>query len=314
MGRNFASGVLFILAVGCGGDGSEHEVILGANGMFFDAEDRLHVASVSSGTVFVIDRDSGKTLRKLGEAQGVLSPDDVTIGADGTAYFTNILHGTVSSLSPLGEVRVLADLGWGVNSITLQDDGRVWVGRDFLGDGLYELDPTGKRAPRTVIESPGWINAMDFGPDGQLYGPVYTKSIVVRINPATGETTTVARFDDRLHAVKFDRQGRLHVVQAQPGRVVRVDLESGGREVVGVYEAGIDNLAFDSSGRLFISGYVDGSVHEVMPGGALRQIRPPSMLSSVVTTAGVLSPVLLLLGLVVAVVFGVRRWRRRARS
>jgi len=198
-------------------------------------------------------------------------------GQTGVIYFTNILQGTVSSFSPDGRVSEISDLGIGVNSLTLADDGQLWVGRDFLGDGLYQLDPAGKAAPRTVINEPGWINAMDFGPDGMLYGPVYSQSIVVRINPLNGVMTTIADgFSARLHAVKFDKAGRLYVLESRPGQIIRIVLDSGDRTVLGSYAPGLDNLAFDSNDRLFVSSYLDGSIHEVMKDFSLRVVRGPS--------------------------------------
>lgn len=284
--------------------------ILGANGLFFDAEDQLYVASAAGGKIWVLDRDSGETRDILGREQGVLSPDDVTIGPLGTVYFTNILHGTVMSLSAEGKVREVADLGWGVNSITLDDAGSLWVGRDFLGDGLYELDPEGQREPRTVIAKPGWINAMDFGPDGLLYGPVYTQLMVARIDPAMGEMTTVAdQFKTMIHAVKFDNRGRLHVLEGFPGRVLRIDLESGEQTVLASYGLGFDNLAFDSSGRLFVSSFFDGSVHEVMEDRALREIRAPSGAAMALMTLVMLAPMVILLLVIAVTVLIVRRWR-----
>ena len=67
--------------------------------MFFDTTDRLYVASVNGARLFVLDRETGQTVETIGEAKGVMSPDDVTIASDGTVYFTNIVHGTVGSIS-----------------------------------------------------------------------------------------------------------------------------------------------------------------------------------------------------------------------
>jgi len=269
---------LVFITTGCTrSDKSLNAEILGANGLFFDAHDQLYVASVIGAGIWIIDRESGETKKILRKQQGVLSPDDVTIGPGGVVYFTNTLQGTVGSLSQEGEVSEIANLGIGVNSLTLADDGQLWVGRDFIGDRLYQLDPAGKEEPRTIITEPGWINAMDFGPDGMLYGPVYSKSIVVRINPLNGVMTTVADdFETRLHAVKFDHAGRLYVLEGRPGRVLRIDLESGERTVLGSYAPGLDNLAFDSNDRLFVSSFLDGSIHEVMKDFSLRVVKGPS--------------------------------------
>ena len=296
-------------------DKSLNAEILGANGLFFDVNDQLYVASVIGAGIWVIDRESGETKKVLSEQQGVFSPDDVTIGPNGVVYFTNTLQGTVGSLSADGRVNEIANLGIGVNSLTLADDGQLWVGRDFLGDGLYQLDPSGKAEPRTVITKPGWINGMDFGPDGMLYGPVYSQSVVVRINPLYGVMTTIAdNFSARLHAVKFDKAGRLYVLESRPGRIIRIDLDSGDRTVLGSYAPGLDNLAFDSSGRLFVSSYLDGSIHEVMKDFSLRVVKGPSKKSVGFTFAFFIGIPVFLVLVLVAIMFLLARMCLRHRT
>ena len=222
----------------------------------------------------MIDRETGQTIETLGEAKGVLSPDDVTIAPDGTVYFTNIVHGTVGSISPSGAPREVANLGQGVNSITLSDSGRLFVGLDFLGDGLFEIDLTGATMPRTVIAMPGWINGMDFGPDGFLYAPQWSQRKVVRIDPETGAMTDVSSaFESLAAAVKFDSKGQLHALEHVPAHVVRLDIQTGARTILATYPRAGDNLAFDSTDRLFFSSTEDGAVHEVMSNGSLREIK-----------------------------------------
>lgn len=292
------------------GHGS-NAAIPGSNGLFFDASDRLYVASVAAGKIYILDRETGATLDVLDSAHGVHSPDDVTIDAKGIVYATNILQGSITAIAPDKSHRVIADLGWGVNSITVRDNGDIWVGRDFLGDGLYELDPGGHTPPRTVIATPGWINGMDFGPDGMLYGPVFTQDIVVRIDPATGTTDTVADgFASTPFAVKFNPEGKLYALEGKPGRLLRLDLHTGDRELMASYPPGLDNFAFDSSGRVFISSYTDGSIHEVMADASLRTIRAPNQALADWLLKLRLTGAALLVILLALLVLAINRFRR----
>ena len=153
---------------------------------------------------------------------------------------------------------------------------------------------------------------MDFGPDGMLYGPVYSQSIVVRINPLNGVMTTIADgFSARLHAVKFDKAGRLYVLESRPGQIIRIVLDSGDRTVLGSYAPGLDNLAFDSNDRLFVSSYLDGSIHEVMKDFSLRVVRGPSAKAiSFTLTFFIGIPVFFVLVFVAIVFFLVRMYLR----
>lgn len=251
--------------------------IHGANGVMFDAEDRLHIASVSGREIVVMDRETGEILDRLGPEVGVESPDDLTFGPDGSLYWTAILTGDVGRLSPDG-TKTGQSVALGVNPITFSDDGRLFVALDFLGDALYELDPDLVDPPRLIAEDLGFLNGMDWGPDGFLYGPIWTKGQVVRVDVDTGTITPVADGFGTPAAVKFDSQGRLHAADQMRGEISRVDTETGSKEVIATGLSGLDNIAFDSQDRLFVAHAQDGSILEVLPDGTTRTVSPGGMI------------------------------------
>jgi sugar lactone lactonase YvrE len=249
-----------------------------ANGLMFDRYDRLYIASVCGREIIVMDPNTGKILDRIGTDKGVEGPDDLCFGPDGSLYWTSILTGEVSRLSPDG-VKTGQFLAPGVNPITFSDDGRLFVALDFLGDGLYELDPNLVNPPRLVIPPPlGFLNGMDFGPDGLLYGPIWTQGRVVKIDVDTGAITTVATGCGTPAAVKFDSRGRLHVLDALRGQVIRVDIETGAKELIATLDPGLDNLAFDSRDRLFVSHSNDGTIFHVFPNGQAQIISRGGMI------------------------------------
>lgn len=252
-----------------------------ANGLMFDAQDRLHVASVGSRSIFVLDPESGAILERYGPDAGVEGPDDLTFGPDGSLYWTALFTGAIGRRAPDGTTSTVAQLPPGANPITFSDDGRLFVALDFLGDGLYELDPTGARPPRLLIERLGFLNAMDFGPDGLLYGPIITEGRVVRID-VDAQPPTVEPVADGFAfptAVKFNAAGQLYAVDAGAGQVVRIEPASGAKQLVATIEPGLDNLAFDSRGRLFVSSNDDAFIVEVRPDGTTRTVSPGGLLS-----------------------------------
>ncbi len=254
--------------------------IHGANGIMFGSDDRLHIASLFGREIVVMDPKTGKIIERLGPDVGVEGPDDLTFGPDGSLYWTSLLTGEVGRLSPAG-VKTGQFVAPGVNPITFSDDGRLFVALCFLGDALYELDPDFVDQPRLIAENLGFLNGMDWGPDGYLYGPIFTQGRVVRINvdadPATIET--VADGFGVPAAVKFDSRGRLHVVDQLAGEILRVDTETGDKEVIATIMPGLDNLAFDSQDRLFVSHAQDGSIFEVLPGGTTRTVSRGGMIA-----------------------------------
>ena len=247
----------------------------GANGIMFDNSDQLYIASVSGEEIVVMNQKSGKILERI-PASG---PDDLTFGPDGSLYYTSIMTGFVFRIKPDGTT-TSQYVAPGVNPITFSADGRLFVACDFLGDGLYELDPQLVDPPVQIAGAPltpflGWLNGMDFGPDGLLYAPVwlFQKVVSIDVDDFTYPMTTVC--DDAFGitaAVKFDSQGRLHVADQMKGEISRVDIESGVKEVIATGLFGLDNLAFDSRDQLYVSSAQDGSIFEVLPSGVTRMI------------------------------------------
>jgi sugar lactone lactonase YvrE len=243
----------------------------GANGMAFDAGGLLHVASVFGDEILTVDPETGQLIGTIGANKQVVGPDEVAFGPDSSLYWTSFATGEVCRLSPDG-TRKSVFVGRGVNSITFSDDGRLFVSLDFMGDALYELDPELVGHPRLVAENLGFLNGMDFGPDGYLYGPLWSKGQIVRIDVDTGDLRIVT--DDFLipAAVAFGSTGKLCAVDNASGQVVEIDVVSGYQDVLATLRPGLDFLAFDRNDRLFVSNGQDGAVIEVARGEAPRTV------------------------------------------
>jgi sugar lactone lactonase YvrE len=260
--------------------------IHGANGIMFDNNDMLYIASVMGREIVVMDPKSGRILDRLGIDLGVEGPDDLTFGPDGSLYWTSIMTGEVGRLTP-GGVLSKQFVAPGVNPITFSDNGRLFVALDFLGDGLYELDPNLTAGPWPIIEATpsdpyplGFLNGMDWGPDGLLYGPLWIPNLVVRIDVDLKMIVgVVAGGLSNPAAVKFDSQGNLHVAEQMSGEVSRLDLLTGDKMVIAAGLQGLDNLAFDSRDRLFVSHAGDGSIHQVLPSGQVQTVSKGGMIA-----------------------------------
>jgi hypothetical protein len=72
---------------------------------------------------------------------GVLGPDDVTFGPDGSMYWTDILVGEVGRRAPDGTV-TKQFVAPGVNPITFSPDGRLFVGLCFLATACTNWTPS----------------------------------------------------------------------------------------------------------------------------------------------------------------------------
>ncbi len=268
----------------------------GANGIDIGPDGNLYVASVLGLEIVVMDKQNGKIIKRLGQEVGVKGPDDLVFGPDGSLYWTNILLGTVGRLKPDGTTsEQFVDLG--VNPITFSPEGRLFVGLDFLGDGLYELDPNLIEPPRHIIastpENPfplGFFNAFDFGPDGLLYGPLFAAGMVIKVdvggpgdpvstNPFVDGTAEVVA--DGFHnpaSAKFDPDGLLTVLD-QTGEVFKINTQTGEKTLfLNNLDPGLDNMVFDTDGTLYMTNNDFGWVVEILKSGQPRTLSGGGMI------------------------------------
>ncbi|HCI09526.1 MAG TPA: hypothetical protein DFK55_02010 [Alcanivorax sp.] len=120
----------------------------------------------------------------------------------------------------------------------------------------------------------GGLNGFEFGPDGHLYGPLWFKGEVVRVNVESGEMDTVADGFRIPAAVNFDGQGRLYVVDSATGELLRLRPDSGEKVRVARLKPSLDNLAIDKqAGLLYVSNMADNSIQEVdLADGRVRDL------------------------------------------
>jgi sugar lactone lactonase YvrE len=242
----------------------------GVHGLAFDANDVLYAGSVVGHSIYRVDTATGAVESVVGAPDGMA--DDLVFLADGTVVWTSIQHGVVRARQGDGPIRKLADLV-SVNSINVRKDGRLFAAQVFGGDALWEIDPAGAKPPRLILKDLGGFNGFDIGPDGKLYGPLWFKHQVVRIDPDSGALDVIADGFDTPAAANFDSRSNLYVLDTARGEVVRVDIRNGKKQVVAKLATALDNLAIDSRDRLFVSNMADNGIQEIdLRTGAARQV------------------------------------------
>lgn len=234
---------------------------LSIHGITFDEDDNIYAGSVMGQSIHKIDTQTGESSVFVGPPEGMA--DDLEFGPDGTLVWTSILTGQVHARRPNGEVFVVAENLPGINAIAFHPDGRLFVTQVLWGDVLWELDLSGHKPPRKVIENMGHLNGFDFDKDGNLYGPLLYKGKVVRIDVDSGEMTTLASGFKIPVAVNLDSNDNLYVADTALGRLLRVDINTGEKTLVATAEPGIDNLALNSRDELFITNMNDNALLKI---------------------------------------------------
>jgi sugar lactone lactonase YvrE len=243
----------------------------GVHGLGIDKAGRLFAGSVAGAATYEVDRNNGTAKVAIPAPEGMA--DDIAFAPDGTMAWTGFLTGDLYSRKGDGPIKKLASGLPGINSLAYRKDGRLYATTVFLGDTLYEIDVEGVKPPRMIMEKMGGLNGFEFGPDDMLYGPLWFKGQVAKVDVDKPELTVVADGFKIPAAVNFDSKGNLWVVDAALGQLVRVDPKTGAKKMVAQLKPSLDNLAIDDKDRIFVSNMADNGIQEVDPEtGTARQI------------------------------------------
>lgn len=246
----------------------------GVHGLAFNKDDQLFAGSVIGQTLYRVQVDSGEVDRVIDPPTGMA--DDIAFADDGTMAWTAFLIGKVYVRKPNGKTIEVANGMSGPNSLAFGKDGRLFVSEVFLGDALYEIDiknvdkpdfkPLARNELRRIAEKLGGLNGFEVHKDdGFLYGPLWFKGEIVKVNLETGATEVIASGFKTPAAANIDPQNRdnVYVVDTGTGGIWSVSLTSKVKKLVASMKPGLDNLAFDSRGRLFVTSMTDNGVYLV---------------------------------------------------
>jgi len=245
----------------------------GVHGLAVDTQGRLLAGSVVGYAMWEVDRKTGaaKVLIPAPEGQA----DDIAVGPKGELAWTNYLMGMVRYReNDTAPMKVLAKDLPGLNSLDFdRKSGKLYASQVFLGDALWELDVAGVKPPRLIAKDMGGFNGFEVGPDGMLYGPLWFKGQVVKIDPANGAITVINSEFKVPAAANLDGKGNLWVVDTRTGELCKVELASGRKTVVKQLKTALDNLAIAPDGTVYVSNMADNSIEAFNPAtGELRTL------------------------------------------
>jgi streptogramin lyase len=248
----------------------------GVHGLAIDQKGRLLAGSVLGNTLWEVDRNTGAAKVLIGAPEG--QADDIAVGPRGELAWTNYLMGMLRYRENDGApMRVLAKDLPGLNSLDFdRRNNKLYASQVFLGDALWEIDREGQKPPRLIKKDMGGFNGFEVGPDGLLYGPLWFKGQVVKIDPANGQMTVIADGFKIPAAANLDGKGNLWVVDARSGELVRVDLATGRKTVAKQLRPSLDNLAIardTPDGIIYVSNMANNEVQAFNPAtGSLRTL------------------------------------------
>ena len=237
----------------------------GVHGLAIDQKGRLLAGSVVGSTLWEVDRKTGAAHVLVPAPEG--QADDIAVGPKGEPAWTNYLMGMLRYReNDSAPMQVLAKDLPGLNSLDFdRNNGKLYASQVFLGDALWEIDRAGQKPPRLIKKDIGGFNGFEVGPDGMLYGPLWFKGQVVKIDPANGDLTVIASGFQIPAAANLDGKGNLWVVDTRSGELVRVDLATGAKTVAKQLKPSLDNLAIAPDGTIYVSNMADNAIDSFDP-------------------------------------------------
>lgn len=243
----------------------------GVHGLAFDADGNLYAGSVVGQTLDRVNVETGEVTNFIPLPEGMA--DDIAFAPDGTMAWTSILTGEVRARFPDGTIVLLASGLPGANSLAFTPDNTLYVTQVFWGDALWRMQPRARIAPVQIAADLGGLNGFEIGPDGMIYGPIWFKGVIARVDPATGAQEVVADGFKIPAAANFGPDGKLYAIDTATGELWRIDVATGEKAVVTTLLPALDNLAIRADGKIFVSNMADNSIEEVDPQtGAARMI------------------------------------------
>ena len=245
----------------------------GVHGLAVDKQGRLLAGSVVGNSIYQVDIDNGSVSTLIGPDDG--QADDIAIGPNGEMAWTGFYSGRVLYReNDDAPIQVLATDLPGINSLDFNDEtGALYASQVFLGDALWEIDRNGQQPPRLIAKEMGGFNGFEVGADGWLYGPLWFKGQVVRINSADGEIKVISSEFKTPAAANFDSKGNLYAIDTFSGQLKLIDQSNGQARVVAQLDSALDNLALDAQDNIYVSNMANNRITRVNPQtGEARQI------------------------------------------
>jgi sugar lactone lactonase YvrE len=248
----------------------------GLHGLAVEEDGTILAGSVVGQAIYAVNPTTGEVAERLGPPDGMA--DDIAFGPNGEMAWTGYLTGKVFIQDKPGQdgggaPRMISSGLPGSNSLAFTKDGKLYFTQVFLGDALYEADVTGATPARLIRSNLGGFNGFEVGPDGMLYGPLWFRNAIVRIDPATGADTIVADGFQIPAAANFGPDGNLYAIDTKTGEVKRIDMTTKAVTVLATLAPALDNLAIAKDGTIYVSNMADATIYAVNPAdGAVRTV------------------------------------------
>ena len=243
----------------------------GLHGLAVEPDGTILAGSVVGQAIYAVNPTTGEVTERMGPPNGMA--DDIAFGPKGEMAWTGYLTGKVFIQDKGGEPRMISQGLPGSNSLAFTKDGKLYFTQVFLGDALYEADVTGAQPARLIRKDLGGLNGFEVGPDGMIYGPLWFKNAIVKVDPKTARTRsspTASRFPPPPTSAPMAISTRS---TPRPARSRSIDMKTKAVSVIATLPPALDNLAIAPDGTIYVSNMAEASIFAVNPAsGEVRKV------------------------------------------
>ena len=196
-----------------------------------------------------------------------LKPNYLTVDSAGNVYSANSGDGTISKISPTGEVTLLADLSPKKPRVLAFDSAGLLYAATSTGN-IYKVASDGTFTSFAKVgNSP---SALVFDATGNLYSANYFDNTVSKVT-AAGAVSLFAVVGSRPSGMIIDSGGNLFTANYLEGTVSKIT-KTGVVSVLATMEIGPAALAFDNSGNILVANSDDNNIYKVTAAGAVSTL------------------------------------------
>ncbi len=253
----------------------------------FGPNGKLYIADFENNLIRVITNpgSTSAVVSTLPGSQGLLKPGGVAVDAAGNVYVGDHEHSAVVKIAPNGQVSTLASGVGKTRGVAVAPDGTVYFASD-TGHFIGKISPTGqvtKIAGSTAGNADGigafakFFNpyGIAFDINGNILVADTTNSTIRRLNPATGQVTTIAgtsRGDlvntnrlDHAAGVVTDKFGNIYIADTGEHKIKILTVDNTTEDLAGTGVAGSQDgpalsatfnlpygITIDASGDLYV--------------------------------------------------------------
>jgi hypothetical protein len=202
---------------------------------------------------------------------GFVASEDLAFDAEGNVIESDTIN-IYKTTKTLGRTTFVPNLQFRAG-MRLTAENKLMINQDTTGT-LVRVDPDGSRHP--ILGGLDYPNGMEIGKDGFVYITAQSANRVLRVNPETGDYTTITTQVNQPNGLTFNKDFTTLYIGAFSGEgtIYAVDIDDAGnpsnfrpwKQNVGT--GWLDGMGVDECDNVYIADYGQSKILRMKPDGS----------------------------------------------